>query len=180
MDGRYQKGTARVSVGEESSFWILCSYSSSCKSQMAHWWWRYALLKLFCDSNPLISLLDHFNAVAEAILSARSEIYIADWWLSPELVCVCKVRLFMSIDVSSMFSIFDDLLQKMKISELIDYSNAKLRKVSWFTLSCTKKLRLLWRLIQLIPRNGFKRCIPISWVSKQQAIYLVIDANIPF
>jgi hypothetical protein len=30
---------------------------------------------------------DHFNAVGEAILSAKSEIYIADWWLSPELVC---------------------------------------------------------------------------------------------
>ncbi|OAC98061.1 hypothetical protein MUCCIDRAFT_150547 [Mucor lusitanicus CBS 277.49] len=28
---------------------------------------------------------DHFNAVGEAILSAKSEIYIADWWLSPEL-----------------------------------------------------------------------------------------------
>ncbi|KAI9309557.1 hypothetical protein BJ944DRAFT_154121 [Cunninghamella echinulata] len=27
----------------------------------------------------------HFNAVAEAILSARTEIYISDWWLSPEL-----------------------------------------------------------------------------------------------
>ncbi|KAI8361792.1 hypothetical protein EDC96DRAFT_512537 [Choanephora cucurbitarum] len=27
----------------------------------------------------------HFNAVAEAILSAKSEIYIMDWWLSPEL-----------------------------------------------------------------------------------------------
>lgn len=31
-------------------------------------------------------IIDHFNAVAEAILSAKSEIYIADWWLSPELV----------------------------------------------------------------------------------------------
>lgn len=29
---------------------------------------------------------DHFNAIGEAILSAKSEIYIADWWLSPELV----------------------------------------------------------------------------------------------
>ncbi|KAI8052677.1 hypothetical protein BDF21DRAFT_441216 [Thamnidium elegans] len=28
---------------------------------------------------------DHFNAVGEAILSAKSEIYILDWWLSPEL-----------------------------------------------------------------------------------------------
>jgi hypothetical protein len=30
--------------------------------------------------------IDHYNAVAEAILSARTEIYICDWWLSPELV----------------------------------------------------------------------------------------------
>ncbi|CAO3590887.1 unnamed protein product [Absidia cylindrospora] len=28
---------------------------------------------------------DHYNAVAEAILSARTDIYICDWWLSPEL-----------------------------------------------------------------------------------------------
>ncbi|KAI9029631.1 hypothetical protein CLU79DRAFT_735104 [Phycomyces nitens] len=28
---------------------------------------------------------DYFEAVAEAILSAKSEIYIEDWWLSPEL-----------------------------------------------------------------------------------------------
>lgn len=33
-----------------------------------------------------ILFLDHFNAVGEAILSAKSEIYFADWWLSPELV----------------------------------------------------------------------------------------------
>ncbi|KAG0172715.1 Phospholipase D1 [Apophysomyces sp. BC1015] len=38
-----------------------------------------AKVKWFVDAE------DHFNAVAEAILSAKSEIYIADWWLSPEL-----------------------------------------------------------------------------------------------
>lgn len=32
------------------------------------------------------SWLDYFDAVAEAILAAKSEIYIEDWWLSPELV----------------------------------------------------------------------------------------------
>ncbi|CAO3693385.1 hypothetical protein G6F70_003782 [Rhizopus microsporus] len=35
--------------------------------------------------NWFIDAEDHFNAVGEAILSAKSEIYIADWWLSPEL-----------------------------------------------------------------------------------------------
>ncbi|CDH50884.1 phospholipase d1 [Lichtheimia corymbifera JMRC:FSU:9682] len=40
---------------------------------------HHAKVKWFIDGE------DHFNAVAEAILSARSEIYIADWWLSPEL-----------------------------------------------------------------------------------------------
>lgn len=116
----------------------------------------------------------------------RSYSFSEIWNLHCRLVAISRIgmclqaRLFMFIDVSSMFSIFDDLLQKMKISELIDYSNAKLRKVLWFTLSCTRKSRLLWRLIQLIPRNGSKKCIPISWVSKQQAIYLVIYANIPF
>ncbi|KAI8339947.1 hypothetical protein BC941DRAFT_511341 [Chlamydoabsidia padenii] len=38
-----------------------------------------AKVKWFVDAE------NHFNAVAEAILSAKSEIYIADWWLSPEL-----------------------------------------------------------------------------------------------
>ncbi|KAI9496611.1 hypothetical protein BDB00DRAFT_758105, partial [Zychaea mexicana] len=40
---------------------------------------HHAKVKYFVDGE------DHFNAVAEAILSAKSEIYIADWWLSPEL-----------------------------------------------------------------------------------------------
>lgn len=31
-------------------------------------------------------MIDHFNAVAEAILAAKTEIYITDWWLTPELV----------------------------------------------------------------------------------------------
>ena len=29
---------------------------------------------------------DYFFAVSQAILTAKSEIYIEDWWLSPELV----------------------------------------------------------------------------------------------
>lgn len=29
---------------------------------------------------------DYFHAVSDAILAAKTEIYIADWWLSPELV----------------------------------------------------------------------------------------------
>lgn len=29
---------------------------------------------------------DYFHAISDAILAAKSEIYIADWWLSPELV----------------------------------------------------------------------------------------------
>lgn len=32
------------------------------------------------------ALLDYFDAVAEALLAAKKEIYIEDWWLSPELV----------------------------------------------------------------------------------------------
>jgi hypothetical protein len=39
-----------------------------------------AKVKWFVDAE------NHFNAVAEAILSAKAEIYIADWWLTPELV----------------------------------------------------------------------------------------------
>jgi hypothetical protein len=33
-----------------------------------------------------LAFIDHFDAVAGAILSAKSEIYIEDWWLTPELV----------------------------------------------------------------------------------------------
>ena len=33
---------------------------------------------------------DYFFAVSEAILAAKSEIYIEDWWLSPELVSFKK------------------------------------------------------------------------------------------
>ncbi|KAI8067472.1 hypothetical protein BC940DRAFT_53410 [Gongronella butleri] len=40
---------------------------------------RHAKVKWFVDAE------NHFNAVAEAILSAKVEIYIADWWLTPEL-----------------------------------------------------------------------------------------------
>ncbi|KAI8148533.1 hypothetical protein BJV82DRAFT_268405 [Fennellomyces sp. T-0311] len=38
-----------------------------------------AKVKWFVDGE------NHMSAVAEAILSAKSEIYIADWWLTPEL-----------------------------------------------------------------------------------------------
>jgi hypothetical protein len=31
---------------------------------------------------------DYFHAVSDAILAAKTEIYICDWWLSPELVCI--------------------------------------------------------------------------------------------
>jgi len=31
---------------------------------------------------------DYFHAVSDAILAAKTEIYICDWWLSPELVCM--------------------------------------------------------------------------------------------
>ncbi|KAI8371715.1 uncharacterized protein BYT42DRAFT_581253 [Radiomyces spectabilis] len=40
---------------------------------------HHSKVKWFVDAE------NHFNAVAEAILAAKSEIYIADWWLSPEL-----------------------------------------------------------------------------------------------
>lgn len=48
---------------------------------------RSAFVYVFSKKLKLTLLdIDHFNAVAEAILSAKTEIYIADWWLSPELV----------------------------------------------------------------------------------------------
>ena len=34
---------------------------------------------------------DYFHAVSDAILAAKTEIYICDWWLSPELVCLFEV-----------------------------------------------------------------------------------------
>ncbi|ORX52360.1 phospholipase D/nuclease [Hesseltinella vesiculosa] len=49
---------------------------------------RHAKVKWFVDAE------NHFNAVAEAILSAKAEIYIADWWLTPEL----EMSLALTID----------------------------------------------------------------------------------
>ncbi|KAI9473922.1 MAG: hypothetical protein EXX96DRAFT_488418 [Benjaminiella poitrasii] len=50
-----------------------------------------AKVKWFVDAE------NHFNAVAEAILSAKLEIYIADWWLTPELDCSINCTLDMHI-----------------------------------------------------------------------------------
>ena len=33
---------------------------------------------------------DYFVSVSQAIMAARSEIYIEDWWLSPELVSTIR------------------------------------------------------------------------------------------
>jgi phospholipase D1/2 len=37
---------------------------------------------------------DYFHAVSDAILAAKTEIYICDWWLSPELVCLVEVLFY--------------------------------------------------------------------------------------
>jgi len=43
-----------------------------------------AKVKCYVDSK------DYFFAVSQAIMAAKSEIYIEDWWLSPELVSTLK------------------------------------------------------------------------------------------
>lgn len=35
--------------------------------------------------------VDYFEAVAQAILSAKSEIYIEDWWLVSIYICVHSI-----------------------------------------------------------------------------------------
>jgi phosphatidylserine/phosphatidylglycerophosphate/cardiolipin synthase-like enzyme len=66
---------------------------------------------------------DYFFAVSQAILAAKSEIYIEDWWLSPELVSMrnmcTHIYIFYKFNCSnnSLYSIFVDLLVKMKISD---------------------------------------------------------------
>lgn len=49
---------------------------------------------------------DHFNAVGEAILSAKSEIYILDWWLSPELVKKKNSFIFLYLYVYIFFFLY--------------------------------------------------------------------------
>lgn len=39
---------------------------------------------------------DYFYAVSEALMSAKEEIFIEDWWLSPELVYRILTRKFFS------------------------------------------------------------------------------------
>ncbi len=40
-----------------------------------------------CHANWYVDAKDYFYAVSEALLSAKEEIFIEDWWLSPEVVC---------------------------------------------------------------------------------------------
>ena len=40
-----------------------------------------------CHANWYVDGKDYFYAVSEALLGAKEEIFIEDWWLSPELVC---------------------------------------------------------------------------------------------
>jgi hypothetical protein len=58
---------------------------------------------------------DYFFAVSQAILAAKSEIYIEDWWLSPELVSKRYLHIF-SLNYSNYFlySIFVDLPARTK------------------------------------------------------------------
>jgi phosphatidylserine/phosphatidylglycerophosphate/cardiolipin synthase-like enzyme len=62
---------------------------------------------------------DYFFAVSQAILAAKSEIYIEDWWLSPELVSIirnmCYVYIIFCYSNNSFYSTFADLLVIMKI-----------------------------------------------------------------
>jgi len=50
---------------------------------------------------------DYFHAISDAILAAKSEIYIADWWLSPELVkdhlFLCMLRPLSVMDIQLIF-----------------------------------------------------------------------------
>lgn len=57
-------------------------------------------LCLFMADIEAKPFLDHYNAVAEAILSAKVEIYIADWWLSPELVRIIVTLVGKEINVT--------------------------------------------------------------------------------
>ncbi|KAI9280408.1 hypothetical protein BY458DRAFT_500604 [Sporodiniella umbellata] len=50
-----------------------------------HRFGSFAPIRHHAKINFFIDAEDHFNAVGDAMLSAKSEIYIADWWLSPEL-----------------------------------------------------------------------------------------------
>ena len=47
-----------------------------------------------CHANWYVDGKDYFYAVSEALMSAKEEIFIEDWWLSPELVCSISTAKF--------------------------------------------------------------------------------------
>ncbi|SAL95926.1 hypothetical protein [Absidia glauca] len=50
-----------------------------------HRFGSFAPMRLNAKAKWFVDSHEYFEAVAEALLSAKSEIYIEDWWLSPEL-----------------------------------------------------------------------------------------------
>src|ERR1043165_3220272 len=76
---------------------------------------------------------DYFHAVSEVLMSAKEEIFIEDWWLSPELVCSISTAKFsylgaVSRDISHddiLNSIFVDLLSTTKNIVLIVFLKRK-------------------------------------------------------
>lgn len=97
-----------------------------------------------CHVKWYVDAKDYFYAVSEALMSAKEEILIEDLWLSPELVCGISIQNFsltffsnlswrrtrdnLIIDFFLQFSIFVDLLPRMKNIALTVYLKRKQKK----------------------------------------------------
>ncbi len=48
----------------------------------------FAVIRDNVHARWYVDAKDYYYAISECLLTAKEEIFIADWWLSPELVCL--------------------------------------------------------------------------------------------
>lgn len=121
---------------------------------MVRGWSWYVLITFSFQGHSLDYSIEYFEAVADAILSAKSEIYIEDWWLvritlhvitgfanlTFSAIILFQTRLhnwyvqrcmidddyIRGLTYNASYSIYGGLQKGMKNIELIEYSREKL------------------------------------------------------
>lgn len=69
-------------MGIRTSLSIICTNTAECQGEVVRGWTWYVFHQTTITARHLLGYhLEYFEAVADAILSAKSEIYIEDWWL---------------------------------------------------------------------------------------------------
>lgn len=88
---RIRNGSKELEVRPENNsqmpFWIsqLNSLSINCPFAQNHRYNSFAPVREACSLEWLIDAEEYFTALVKAIKSAKNEIYIHGWWLSPEV-----------------------------------------------------------------------------------------------